>query len=70
MREEALSAVRADEEAVPASEVKQLRTRIRELERLLEKKTLEVEILNEALEVTRKKKLLLQMLLPKKEGSR
>ena len=39
MRDQALSAIRVDEEMVPASEVKQLRTRIRELERLLEKKT-------------------------------
>jgi transposase len=70
MREGALSAVRADEEVVAASEVKQLRVRIRELERLLGKKTLEVEILKEALEVAREKKLLLRMPLLEKEGSR
>jgi transposase len=70
MREGALSAVRADEEVVAASEVKQLRVRIRELERLLGKKTLEVEILKEALEVAREKKLLLRMPLLGKEGSR
>ena len=70
MREGALSAVRADEEVVAASEVKQLRARIRELERLLGKKTLEVEILKEALEVAREKKLLLRMPLLEKEGSR
>jgi transposase len=69
MREGALSAVRADEEVVAASEVKQLRARIRELERLLGKKTLEVEILKEALEVAREKKLLLRMPLLGKEGS-
>ena len=70
MREGALSAVRAEEEVVAASEVKQLRARIRELERLLGKKTLEVEILKEALEVAREKKLLLRMPLLEKEGSR
>jgi transposase len=45
MREGTLSVVRADEEVVTASEVMQLRIRIRELEHLLGKKTLEVEIL-------------------------
>ena len=70
MREGAICAVRADEEVVGASEVKQLKARIRELERLLGKKTLEVEILKEALEVVREKKLLLRMPLLGKEGSR
>ena len=70
MREGALSAVRADEEVVAVSEVKQLRARIRELERLLGKKTAEVEILKEALEVVREKKLLLRMPLLEKEGFR
>jgi len=70
MREGALCAVRAEEEVVGASEVKQLKARIRELERLLGKKTLEVEILKEALEVVREKKLLLRMPLLGKEGSR
>jgi len=40
---------------VPASEAKQLRSRVRELERLLGRKTLEAEILKEALELTRPK---------------
>ena len=70
MRAGALSAVRADEEVVAISEVKQLKARIWELERLLGKKTMEVEILKEALEVAREKKLLLRMPLPEKEGSR
>lgn len=70
MREGALSAVRADEEVVGASEVKQLKVRIRELERLLGKKTLEIEILKEALEVVREKKLLLRMPLLEKGDSR
>lgn len=70
MREGALSAVRADEEVVGASEVKHLKVRIRELERLLGKKTLEIEILKEALEVVREKKLLLRMPLLEKGDSR
>lgn len=70
IRQGSLSAVRADEEVVPVSEVKQLRTRVRELERLLGKKTMEAEILKEALELSREKKLLLRMPLPDREDSR
>src|ERR1700733_1237781 len=49
--EGALSAVGADEEVVPASELKALYQQIRELQRLLGKKTQEAEILREAAEV-------------------
>jgi len=42
--EGALTAVRADEELVPSSELKELRRRIRELERMLGRKTMETEI--------------------------
>lgn len=69
MRQGALSAIRAEEQVVPVSEVKQLKGRIRELERLLGKKTMEAEILKEALEIAREKKLLLRMPLPDKGGS-
>ena len=55
MREGALEAVRRDERVVPISEVKVLKARIREPERTLGKKTMEVEILKEALEVVREK---------------
>jgi predicted RNase H-like nuclease (RuvC/YqgF family) len=51
--------VRADDEVVAAYEVRRLEERVRELERLLGRKTMEVEILKEALELTRAKKLLL-----------
>jgi transposase len=62
----ALSAMRADEEVVPASEVKSLKMKVRELERLLGKKTMEVEILKDALEIAREKKLISRIpLLPK-----
>src|SRR5262249_49343609 len=47
--EGALEAMGAEEAVVPESEVKQLRHQIRELQRLLGKKTLEAEILKEAL---------------------
>lgn len=59
MRAGALSAVGAEEEVVPASEVKDLKARIRELERLLGKKTMEVEILKEAVALSREKKRLM-----------
>jgi transposase len=69
MREGALVAVGADENVVPASEVKQLKIQIRELERLLGRKTMETEILRDAIRIAREKKLLLRMPLPKKDGS-
>ena len=46
----ALKATRAEEEVVPASEYRFLVNQVRELQRLLGKKTLETEILKEALE--------------------
>ena len=57
-REGKLSAIRAGEEVVAASEVRRLQTRIRELERVLGKKTLENEILKDAVEIARGKKLI------------
>jgi transposase len=60
MEQGGLESLGADELVVPASEAKQLRSRVRELERLLGKKTLEAEILKEALELTRPKKLWLR----------
>jgi transposase len=70
MREGALSAVGADEAVVPASEVRELQIRIRELERLLGKKTMEVEILKEAISLTREKKRLLHAPWSNKELGR
>jgi transposase len=60
MEQGELESLSADEQVVPASEAKQLRARVRELERLLGRKTLEAEILKEASELTRSKKLLLR----------
>ena len=56
VKEGGLSALKADESVVGTSEVKQLKNRIRELERILGRKTMEVEILQEALEVAHEKK--------------
>jgi hypothetical protein len=48
-------AVRADDDVVPAADVRRLEERMRELERQLSRKTLEVEILKEALDASQKK---------------
>src|ERR1700684_4143924 len=57
MTEGGHEAVRADDEVVPAADLRRLEERVRELERLLGRKTMEVEILKEALELSRSKKL-------------
>lgn len=54
-------AVQADEDVVGTSRVRELERRIRDLERLLGRKTMEVEILKEALDVARAKKPTLQL---------
>ena len=65
MAEGGKEAVRADEEVVASSEVRALEKRIRELERVLGKKTLENEILREAVKVAHEKKLISRLpLLP------
>ena len=60
MAEGGREAVRVDDEVIGAARVRQLEERIRELERLLGRKTLEVEILKEALCAARAKKPLLR----------
>jgi transposase len=67
MHEGALVAARSEESVVPLSEVKQLRTQIRELQRLLGKKTMEVEILKDAIEIAREKKLISRLPLSGKD---
>lgn len=67
----ALTATQAEEEVVPASDYRALQSQIRELHRLLGKKTLEAEILKEALEVLRRfKRHLLRSLSWPTDGSR
>jgi len=56
MSEGGKEAVRADDDVVAASKVRRLEERVRELERLLGRKTMEVEIFKEALDLTRAKK--------------
>ena len=63
----ALVAIRTDEELAPVLEVRQLRKQIRELERLLGRKTLENEILKDAIEIAREKKLISRLPLLKKD---
>ena len=65
-----LASLGAGEAVVPESELKSLQAQMRELQRLLGKKTLENEILREALEIARQKKLLSRALLRPKDGSR
>ena len=54
----AIQGITSEEELVPKSQVKELEKRIRELERMLGRKTVEVEILKEGLELAEKKKLI------------
>ena len=56
--------VKNDDTLVPASEVKSLKKQIRELERLLGRKTAQVEILTEAVELAREKKYISRQPLP------
>ena len=61
MAEGGQEAVRSDDAVVSATEVRELKKRIRELERVLGKKTLENEILTEAVKLAHEKKLILRM---------
>jgi transposase len=56
MAEGGLEAVRADDDVVAASRVRKLEAKVRDLERLLGRKTMEAEILREALDAARGKK--------------
>jgi transposase-like protein len=67
-RQGALTAVSAGESVVPASELAAARAEIAKLQRILGKKTLENEILKEAVEVAAAKKWIARSpLLPKDE---
>ena len=70
MHEGALSAVTAGEAVVPVSEAKELRFRIRELERLLGRKPMEMEILKDAVRIAREKKLISRVPLLEKDDNR
>ena len=63
-------AVRTDEDVVAASRARELEQRVRELERLLGHKTLEVEVLKEALTAARGEKPAWRLPSPPRDGSR
>ena len=67
--EGALSAVGAGEEVVPASDYRALQQQVRELQRLLGKKTLENEVLREALDLAQPKKRLLRSPSSDRDGT-
>ena len=64
-RQGALAAVSAGEAVVPASELAAARAEIAKLQRILGKKTLENEILREAVEISVEKRIARSPLLPK-----
>jgi transposase len=70
MEDGALVGLGTGEDLVAASQVKELKNKIRELERLLGRKTVEVEILKEAVELGREKKLISRAPLQGVEGFR
>jgi transposase len=70
VQEGAFTAIRAGEEVAPLSEMKELRAHVRELERLLGKKTMEVEILKDAIRIAREKKLISRVPLLGKDDTR
>jgi transposase len=67
-REGALVAVHSGESVVPASELAAARAQIAQLQRMLGKKTMEVEILREAVELAREKKWIARSPLLDKDG--
>jgi transposase len=70
MSEGGAAAVGSDEPVVGSSEVRKLEERVRDLERLLGRKTMENEILREALAKAHSKKPILRPLSLPKAGSR
>jgi transposase len=68
MESGALAGLDFEEELFPKRKVKDLANRVRELERLLGKKTLENEILREAVHIAREKKLISRQPLPNLEN--
>ena len=64
------AAVGSDEPVVGSSEVRRLEERVRDLERLLGRKTMEVEILKDALARSESKKPNLRLLSQPRDGSR
>ena len=61
MAEGSREAIQADDEVVSAAEVRELKRQVRELQRVLGKKTMENEILRDALHIAHEKKLILRL---------
>lgn len=70
MKEGGVVAVGSDDQVVGEGQMKKLEAKVRELERLLGRKTMEVEILKEALDRAQAKKPILQLTSPPRDGSR
>jgi transposase len=70
MNEGGRTAIQADDDVVAAGRLREMEGRIRDLERLLGRKTMEVEILREALSTARGKKPVWQLPSPPPGGSR
>jgi len=68
MEDGALTAVGSEEKVVPESQVRELETKIRRLERILGQKTVDIEILKEAIRIGREKKLISRQPLVGVEG--
>ena len=64
-----LMSVKNSESLVPASELKKLKKEMRQLERMLGKKTLQIELLRDMLELAREKKLISQQPLPDEDDT-
>lgn len=69
MEKGALQGISTEDDLVPKSVVRELEKRIADLERLVGKKTLEIEILREAVKASQEKKRISQQLWPKPEGT-
>jgi transposase len=68
MEDGALTAVGSEEKVVPESQVRELESKIRRLERILGQKTVDIEILKEAIRIGREKKLISRQPLVGVEG--
>jgi len=58
MEDGALTAVGSEERVVPESQVRELEAKVRRIERILGQKTVDIEILKEAIKIGREKKLI------------
>jgi len=70
MEDGATAGLRFEDQVVPVSAARALQAKVRHLEQLLGKKTMEVEILKEAVQIAREKKLISRMPLLGVDGFR